>query len=110
MRKGVLVVVMCERTRNVLVRVMLHGTHCAVRMGEEGVSRGSWRLGVVRRTKARMSCPWRLIMDLAWVGECGVFVGNARGLLRIVHRIGGESRHSERRKRRRTRKKRRERL
>ena len=41
-----------------------------------------------------MPTPWRLVVDLSRMG--GELVGNARRLLRIVHGIGGESRHSGR--------------
>ena len=86
-------VMMWEGTGHMLVRVMLHSGHSAVRMGEERVSGGCWGLVVVRRTKDGMPCPWGLIMDLTWMGVGGELVGNARGLLRIVHGIGGERRH-----------------
>lgn len=87
----------CERAGEVLlVGVLMYRGHCAVRMGEERIGRGGWRLPVGSRTKGRMSAPWRLIMDLGRMG--GELVGNARRLLRIIHGIGGESRHSERKK------------
>ena len=93
MRKRVLVVVMGEGTRHMLVGMMLHRGHCAI-VGEEGVGRGRRGMRVVRRPKSWMSCPCR-VLDLTWMLVGGELVGNARGLLRIVHSIGGESRHSE---------------
>ena len=39
--------------------------------------------------------PGRLIVHLGML-MCRELVGNARGLLRVVHRIGSESRHCER--------------
>ena len=83
-----------EGTRHVLVRMTLHRDHCAV-MGEERVGRRSRGMGVVCRPKRWMSCPWRLILNMTWMLVGGELVGNARGLLRVVHGIGGESRHSE---------------
>ena len=89
----VLVVVVRERAGHMLVGMVLHRGHSAVCMGEEGVGRRSRGLVVIRRAKRWTSCPWRLVMDLAWMLVGGELVGNARGLLRIVHGIGGERRH-----------------
>lgn len=86
--------VMVSEGRHMLMRMVLHGGHSAVRMGEERIGGGSWRLAVVRRAVDGVSCPWRLVVNLTWMTVCGELVGNARGLLRIVHGIGGESRHS----------------
>ena len=92
-REGALVVMMGERAWHVLVGMVLHRGHSAVCMGKEGVSRRSRGLVAVRRAKRWTSCPWRLVMDLTWMLVGGELVGNARGLLRIVHGIGGERRH-----------------
>lgn len=100
----------CERTGHMLMGMMLHRGHSAVGMGEEGIGGGRRRLGAVRGTEDGVSCPWRLVVYLAWMVVGGDLVGNARGLLRIVHGIGGESRHSVRRKGGERGKKRRERL
>ena len=94
MRKGVLVMMVGEGSGHVLVGMVLHCGHCTV-MGEEGVGWRGGGVGVVRRPKGMMSCPWRLVLDLTWMLVGGELVGNARGLLRIVHGIGGEGRHSE---------------
>lgn len=93
-REGILMMVVGEGSRHVLMRMVLHRGHCAV-MGEEGISRRGRRMRVVRRPKDRVSCPWRLILHLTGMLVGGELVGNARGLLRVVHGIGGESRHSE---------------
>lgn len=94
MRKRVLVMMVGEGTGHVLVRMVLHRGHCAI-VGEEGVRGRRRGMRVVRRPKSRMSCPCGLVLDLTWMLVGGELVGNARGLLRIVHGIGGESRHSE---------------
>lgn len=94
MRERVLVVMMGEGTRHMLVRMVLHRGHCAI-VGEKGIGGGRRGMRVVRRPKGWVSWPCRLILTLAWMLVGGELVGNARGLLRIVHGIGGESRHSE---------------
>ena len=94
MGKRVLVVMVCERTGHVLVGMVLHGGHSAV-VRKEGIGGRSWGMGVIRRPVGWMSCPGRLVLHLPWMLVGGELVGNARGLLRIVHGIGGESRHSE---------------
>ena len=103
-------VMMSEGAGHVLVGMVLHRGHCAVRMGEERIGGGRRGLGVVRRTIDWVSSPWRLVVHLAWMVVGGDLVGNARGLLRIVHGIGGESRHSGREKGGKGGRKRRERL
>ena len=92
--QGVLVMVVCERSGEMLMRMVLHRSHCPVRMGKQGVRRRCWGLRTVRWVVRRVSRPWRLVVDLTRMLMGGELVGNARGLLRIVHGIGGESRHS----------------
>ena len=91
MRKGVLVVMVSEGAGHMLVGMVLHRGHSAV--CEEGIGGRGWGLTVVRRPIAWTSCPGSLVV--AGMLVRGEMVGNARGLLRIVHGIGGESRHSE---------------
>ena len=93
-RKRVLMMVVGEGTGHVLVRMVLHCGHCAI-VGEEGVGGRRRGMRAGRGPKGRMSCPCCLVLDLTWMLVGGELVGNARGLLRIVHGIGGESRHSE---------------
>ena len=90
-------VMVCEGPGHMLVGMVLHRGHSAVRMGEERVGGGSGGLAVVGGAKHGVSAPWRLVVYLAWMSVGGELVGNARGLLRIEHGIGGESRHSGRR-------------
>ena len=88
-------VMVCEGPGHMLVGMVLHRGHSAVRMGEERVGGGGRGLAVVRGAKDGVSAPWRLVVHLAWMVVGGELVGNARGLLRVIHGIGGESRHSE---------------
>ena len=97
MCEGVLMMMVCEGSWKMLVWMVLEGSHCTVRMGEERVGGRGGRLIVVRRAITGMPGPWRLVVDLTRMGVGWKLVGNARGLLRIVHGIGSESRHSERR-------------
>ena len=90
-------VMVCEGPGHMLVGMVLHRGHSAVRMGEERVGGGSGGLAAVGGAKRGVSAPWRLVVHLAWMSVGGELVGNARGLLRIEHGIGGESRHSGRR-------------
>lgn len=46
----------------------------------------------------RLARPGRLIVHLGML-MCRKLVGNARGLLRVVHRIGSEGRHCEKNRR-----------
>ena len=78
-----------------LMGMMLHGGHCTVCMGEERVGGRSWRLIIVRRAVGSSPGPWGLVVYLTGMLMGGKLVGNARGLLRIVHGIGRESRQSE---------------
>ena len=89
-------VVVAERTRHVRVWMVLHSIHCTIGVRKEGICGGSRLLGMVGRSESRMvSCasPWGIV-HLCGVLVRGHLLGNARGLLRIVHGIGGESRHS----------------
>ena len=83
-----------ERTRDVLVMVVLHSGHSAVCMGEKRIGGRGGGLVAVGRAICWTPRPCGLVVHLRRVLVGGELVGNARGLLRVVHGIGGERRHA----------------
>lgn len=85
-------VVVAERTRHVRMGVVLHSIHCAVGMRKEGICWRGRLLSMVGGTKygmVRRAGPWGIV-HLSGVLVCRHLLGNARGLLWVVHGIEGE--------------------
>ena len=74
-----------ERTRDVLVMVVLHSGHSAVCMGEKRIGGRGGGLVAVGRAICWTPRPCGLVVHLRRVLVGGELVGNARGLLRVVH-------------------------
>lgn len=75
---------------------MLHRVHSTISVREERVCGRGRLLGVVGGTQDRVmsrSRPWGFVY-LSWVLVGRHLLGNARGLLRVVHGIEGDRSHN----------------
>ena len=65
--------------------MVLESGHAAVRMCEERVTSGTWRLWRTENAMMRITRPWRLVVYLSRV--LGELVCDTGGLLCVVHGI-----------------------